>query len=409
MKIINYDDKINEIKMEDIVFHGIKDSSCLYINWGLLSGCNYRCSYCFGQDSLNKKDFIPLYQLKYAVDQIFKINAEYYSFTISGGEATYHPDALELIKYIYSFDKKISILLITNGSKNIEYFEKIISAAKNNIFGCLISIHLEYADINHIKDIIILFNKQKVNLNFALMLHPELKEKTYSFFNELYELKKNYHFHLQLDELRTPPDFSNIDKRYDKDFFDWIDNARQLLKSPELKTNINNNYNLPVEYFELANNNKISINHNLALRNNLKNFGNFYCCGGINLISISPDGSYKGGVCTQFPIVGNIYTEEIDINYLSHFVVCHIPQCGCNANDVIAKFRNFKDAKEYESNYRNKNMEAIMSYIPDSLIKLNKLINNIDKKTNKIIDTLAWFIPTRKSRDNFRRKFKIKE
>ena len=156
MEIINYDNKLNEINMDDIIFHGsyVEDYNYLEINWVLLYGCNYRCSYCFGQDVLSKKDFIPLEKLKHAVDNIFKIDKEYYTFTLLGGEVTYYPYFLELVEYIYSFDKKISISLITNASKNVSYFEKLLSYVGNNNFSMHFSIHFEYADIEHIKDII---------------------------------------------------------------------------------------------------------------------------------------------------------------------------------------------------------------------------------------------------------------
>ncbi|WP_302272793.1 hypothetical protein [Brachyspira aalborgi] len=34
-----------------------------------------------------------------------------------------------------------------------------------------------------------------------------------------------------------------------------------------------------------------------------------------------------------------------------------------------------------------------------------KRLNNIEYKIDKLIDTLAWWIPIRKWRDNFRNKF----
>ena len=41
-------------------------------------------------------------------------------------------------------------------------------------------------------------------------------------------------------------------------------------------------------------------------------------------------------------------------------------------------------------------------------IEKNTISNDrLDDKVNKLIDTLAWWIPVRKWRDNFRNKFKI--
>lgn len=403
MQIINYDNKIDQISMDNITFHGsnVDDYNFLEINWQLLEGCNYKCSYCFGQDTLEKKDFIPLDKLKHAVNNIFNIDKEYYTFTLAGGEVTYHPDFLKLVEYIYSFNKKISILLISNGSKNIDYFDKMLSYVKNNNFSMHLSVHFEYADINHIKELIILFNKYKKYINVSLMLHPEYKEKIEEYFNELIILKKNYFFNFGITELREAPDFCNIDRRYTKDFFKWIDQARNQINNTisNIEPFKNDIPLFPEPYFNL-NDKKIYINENLALRNNLKEFKNFYCCGGVNLIRINTDGTYTGGVCGEFPIIRNIYNDdEIDIYKLSKFVKCHIPQCGCAANDRNNKYRDIEEAKKYIHSYRIKNTKLLFPYL------LNK-IETYDNKIQKIIDTLAWWIPSKKKRDEFRAKFK---
>lgn len=409
--IINFNDRINEISMDNIVFHGSKcsDSDFLEINWQLLYGCNYKCSYCFGQETLNKKDFISIDKLKHAVDNIFKINKKYYTFSLLGGEPTYHPYFLELVKYIYSFDKNISLLLISNGSKNTDYFEKLLYYAGNNDLYFHFSIHFEYADIEHIKDLIKLFNKYKKIISINLMLHPEYKDKIHKYFNELIEFQKEYYFNLGLAELREPPDFNTIDSRYDKDFFNWIDNSRNTIEysKHEIDDFTNRNILFPQVYFKVKNINNniedICIHHNIALRNNLQNFKKFYCCGGINLIVINNDGSYRGGQCPQFPTVGNIYEDdEINLFKLSNFIRCNMYQCGCETNARNNKYIDIEKAKKYVLNYKKKDSNYMINYMQDIYNK----VNEIDNKINNIIDTLAWWIPIKKYRDNFRNKFK---
>ena len=413
MEIINYDNKLNEINMDDIIFHGsyVEDYNYLEINWVLLYGCNYRCSYCFGQDVLSKKDFIPLEKLKHAVDNIFKIDKEYYTFTLLGGEVTYYPYFLELVEYIYSFDKKISILLITNASKNISYFEKLLSYVGSNDFMMTFSIHFEYADIEHIKNLILLFNKYKMTINIDFMLHPEYKEKIKLYFDELIKMKEEYYFNFNIVELREPPNFTNIDSRYDKDFFDWIDNARNIIKNTKSNTDYFTHKNIffPQEYFIHSKDNKlnnISIEHSLSLRNNLKSFTGFYCCGGINILRIGTDGSYKAGICKQFPVIGNIYEDyEIDLYRLSNFIKCNIKQCGCSADDRNNKYRDVNEAKKYISGYRKKYSELILNNLLFVIDNLNKKINTTDNKINKIVNSLAWWIPIKKVREKFKSKY----
>ena len=414
MEIINYDDKVNKIKMEDIIFHGINDTNCLYIPWMILRECNYKCSYCSASTIPLSNNFIELDKLKHAVDQIFKIEKKEYRFTLLGGEITYYPYLIELIEYIDSFNKNIYIYIVTNGSKKEEYFKKLLSSIHNINFDFTISIHLEYADINHIKKIISTFNEfNKINLNIRIMAHPELKEKTKVFFNELKEFRKYYTFNLLIGELYGEPDFTEIDSRYDKDFFEWIDNS---------KKNVNNNeINISNAYYKINddNHNLICISHNIALRNNLKNFNNFYCLGGINIIFIDFNGCYRNVQCSVAPLIGNIYNEDIDIYNLINYVKCD-RQCTCGANDVALKYRNKSEADQCISKYRKENMHLILEqFVRESNNKINRLNDKIDILTNenisiknnnkKLVDAIAWWIPIKKLRENFKNKFRAEQ
>lgn len=422
MKIINYDDKINEINMGDIISHGTYDDSFLEINWRLLYGCNYRCSYCFGQDVLSKKDFVPIEKLKNAVDNIFQIDKSYYTFTLLGGEPTYYPHFLELMRYIYSFDKKISVLLISNSSKSIAYFEDILSCVGNNDFMLTFSVHFEYANIEHIKDLIVLFNKYKKIINIDLMLHPEYFDKIKDYFNELIELRSTYIFQLALSELREGPDFNKVDSRYTDNFFSWIDNSRKKILEIDFTKDLFrlNNFFFKEPYYKLSYNSElkyISISHNLAVRNNLKEFKDFYCCGGSSLISIDSQGYYRGAVCDQFPIVGNIYEDNfVDLLKLTRFVKCKFKQCGCNTNDRCNKYTNINEARKYVEEYRLKHLDLMYRSflrnfdIIDEQIDNSNSVNNINTNNYNIINNrftalvnkVAWFIPIKRIRDKFR-------
>ena len=426
MNIIDYNDKISEIKMDDIIFQGsdIDDYNFLEINWQLLKGCNYKCSYCFGQELLSK-DFIPLQKLKLAVDKIFQIEKEYYTFTLLGGEPTYHPDFLELIKYIYSFtNKNISILVVSNASRNVEYFEKLLQYVGNNKFYMIFSVHFEYADINHIKELILLFDKYKNNICIKLMLHPEYEEKIKNYIYEIFELNKIYNFTFNLAFLKEPPNFTHIDKRYSKNFIDFINSYIKLINEKKFNTYLDVMF--PKVYFSLRNIINISIDIDFLLLNNLKIFKEFYCCGGINLISIEPNGDYRGAVCNEFPIVGNIY-EEDNINWFKLACIrkCNVAQCGCITNDRCNKYRDINKAKNYILEYRKKYLNlfllSLLNKFDEDIDNINKDIKLLDNKTitlgskmqhindylDILVNTIAWWIPIRKWRDNFRSKFAI--
>ena len=56
--------------------------------------------------------------------------------------------------------------------------------------------------------------------------------------------------------------------------------------------------------------------------------------------------------------------------------------------------------------HRNKNSVLIMQQLINTIEHINnsQKINNIDNKVNKLIDHIAWWIPLKKWRDNFRNK-----
>ncbi|MEI0495513.1 radical SAM protein [Brachyspira intermedia] len=418
MKIINYDNRLDEIKMDNIIFNGTDTTDFYHVHWMLLDGCNYNCSYCFGHEKLTK-DFTPIEKLKHAVDEILKLNKKKYLFEIVGGEVTYHPNLIELIEYIYSCsneEHETAVHLITNGSRDVKYFEKLLSIVNTNHFACLMSVHFEYASLDHIKDLIKLFNNYGAMISFSIMLNYEYKDQIFYYFDELIKLKKQFHFEITLAPILEPPDFIKLDRRYDNDFFNWIDKSNELNKNTLPSKVFSINLFLPFIYYTIEKNAKkenISISYNLALRNNLLNYKNFYCCTGSNTIEIHSNGNYKGAICSVAPYIGNIYEENINIDTLTVPTKCTTELCFCFINTSSNKYRNKEDAEAYINKVK---FEYYYKCVKEdskdqSIISLNKsdaIINKLDSiesKINKLINSIAWWIPIKKYRDNFKNKF----
>lgn len=74
--------------------------------------CNLSCSYCFNSSSISSQDFFGLSKLKSLLIQMKEVNINY--IIISGGEPLLHPHFLEIIKLIFDYDIKTT--LITNGT-----------------------------------------------------------------------------------------------------------------------------------------------------------------------------------------------------------------------------------------------------------------------------------------------------
>ena len=411
--------EVSNININDINYESNNDvnSDFIRVEIQLTNGCNYQCSYCYGQDRLSDTQFTPIEKLKFIVDQIFKIKKEHYYINILGGEVTYVPQLFELLEYIDSFKKNITVSILTNGSKNIEYFRNFFTSFKMHIV-VNISVHLEYAKIDHIKELILLFNEYNFhNSSIILMAHPELKDKFLYFFNNLLEFRKEKYFNLLITEIVEAPDFCNVDSRYTNEYFDSIDKCRNewndVSSNNSLPNNLEIKYNYPISYINTKYGN-MHFDFGLLSRVGLKKFNNFYCCAGIELIYIDCNGYYKGTAC---PLAAhlNIY-DGIDLLELSKPILCPLNSCGCRADEITPKFRDKLSADEYVDKYIERNSVYIIKKMADN--NLNKImyqnnnttniyndINDINNKLSKLINTLAWWIPIKKWRDNFRDKF----
>lgn len=87
---------------EKILQHGNADLKQMIIHWLPTDFCNYNCSYCIAHAPHLKNgiEFIKLPLLITAVDKIFEINKDKYVFVFGGGEATLHPNFIQLVEYI---------------------------------------------------------------------------------------------------------------------------------------------------------------------------------------------------------------------------------------------------------------------------------------------------------------------
>ncbi|WP_157143922.1 radical SAM protein [Brachyspira pilosicoli] len=392
-------------EMNDVIFQGNTIDDCLFIDWCILYECNYKCSYCFGQDTLSNAQFTPLDKLKYAVDNIFKIHKSRYAFTLTGGEVTYYPYLLDLVNYILGYNKNTSIYIITNGSRSIEYFEDLFSKYVNSKITLTISIHLEYAKYEHIQNIIKLANRYNKRIRLSLMLHPYMYKEVKEFYYNLIDLRKSYVFDINLAELRGGNSFDMVDNRYTEEYLSWCDIESFNCNNIENKSDdiLPINWG-PKPYYKIINNEKnIRIDHYKAMRENKKKFTGFYCCGGINAISILSNGDYKAGNCGDFPIIGNIFNTGIDYEKLFNFTVCTKYECGCRANDCIPKFRNLEDAIDYTNKTKIRYILNIFTKDINEVIKINENINN---HIDVLINIISWWIPFKKWRESFRNKFK---
>lgn len=138
LKWSHYD--FTKIPFDDIVSFGQR--TLLYrdlftVSWLLGRYCNYRCSYCWPYARSNSKDHRPTKLCLITIDEIKRqargngFNS--FHFSLSGGEPTFHPGYLDILKYLaddVSNTNYTSIHMTSNCSRSLDWFKTYVEFAK---------------------------------------------------------------------------------------------------------------------------------------------------------------------------------------------------------------------------------------------------------------------------------------
>jgi len=138
LKWSNYD--FSKIPFNDLVSVGQR--TLLYrdlftVSWLLGRYCNYRCSYCWPYARSNTKDHRPTELCLLTINEIKRQARENkfnsFHFSLSGGEPTFHPGYLDILKHLADDvpnTNYTSIHMTSNCSRPMEWFEKYVEYAK---------------------------------------------------------------------------------------------------------------------------------------------------------------------------------------------------------------------------------------------------------------------------------------
>ena len=152
--------------------------------------------------------------------------------------------------------------------------------------------------------------------------------------------------------------------------------------------------------------NAILILHDIALHHTYKfcitNGILFSCLNGNKL-------SFNEGLWNRFANIGAVILDEnIKDNILDYLYLLTLPfEYLPTDNDILECQKLF--SKHYKQDLVDKFINIMLVNKKFFINDKNLIESKNDKldRLNKIVDTLAWWIPVRKWRDNFRNKFKI--
>lgn len=202
-KIINWSEyDFTKTPYDDIVRVGQR--TMLYrdmfsVSWLLGRFCNYRCSYCWPYARSDRKDHRPTELCLRTIDEIKRQARERgfnsFHFSLSGGEPTFHPGYLDIMKHL-SDDAPdtnyTSVHMTSNCSRPMKWFETYVDyASKFHRASITCSLHVEHVDtpekMQQLADKLILCQEHDVQITINMVMVPDQFQQYYNnalFFND---------------------------------------------------------------------------------------------------------------------------------------------------------------------------------------------------------------------------------
>ena len=168
------------------------------VSWLLGRFCNYRCSYCWPYARSDKKDFRPTESCLKTIDEIKRQARERgfnsFHFSLSGGEPTFHPGYLDILKHLaddVDNTNYTSVHMTSNCSRNLKWFEQYVDTVKHfHRASITASYHREHVNTKEKReqfaDKLCFVQEHDVQVTINQVMVPQ-------WFNELYDESLYFH------------------------------------------------------------------------------------------------------------------------------------------------------------------------------------------------------------------------
>ena len=336
------------------------------VSWLLGRFCNYNCSYCWPYARSNKKDHRPTELNLKTIDEIKRQARERgfnsFHFSLSGGEPTFHPGYLDMLKHLSDDAHNTnytSVHMTSNCSRNMKWFKKYCDyASKFHRASITASLHTEHVNtpekMQDLADKLIMCQEHDVQVTINMVMVPDL-------FEEYYENALFYHdqgINVTLKP-QSDPTASRIVDGYTPEMLAKLHNGmpqrsyteakaqqKQLVTRPKPTFKIDKDdhyrkqtaavpWNMQVEFRDDKGD---PYYMDQAERFNAFNFNKFKgweCSSGYRSIIIrEPDGSVKRSYSCMDQPLGNI---ETGFKLFDGPVVCTTNACVSSADSKIPK------------------------------------------------------------------------
>ena len=365
LKWSEYD--FTKIPFEDLVRVGQR--TMLYrdmftVSWLLGRFCNYRCSYCWPYARSDKKDHRPTELCLLTIDEIKRQARERgfnsFHFSLSGGEPTFHPGYLDILKHLADDTANTnytSVHMTSNCSRNMKWFEQYVkTVAPFHRASITASYHREHVNTQEKRadfaDKLCFAQEHDVQVTINQVMVPE-------WFDELWEESLYFHnrgINVTLKPM-SDPTASKVVDGYTDEMLEKLYNGMpqrgftekknqhverpipEFLRAPDPIYQNFNKKDVPQHFqVEFKDSNDKEWYMDQAERFNAFNFNKFKgweCSSGYRSIIIrEPDGSIKRSYSCHDKPLGNI---ETGFKLFDKAEKCISPTCVSSADSKIPK------------------------------------------------------------------------
>lgn len=282
-----------------------------HVQWLLNNVCNYNCSYCHEIFRIGDRSKITdeilldvCKEITYHYDELGRDVV----FEFIGGEPTLHEKLPDLGKRLSNFPT--SIILKTNGSASLDWWQK----ARPILGGVVISVHKEFADLNHIYKVVEFLQ----NPDYGYPIHVEVLfpvTNKQEHFNWGVQEAKKFRQRFDIGNLQTLfSDFGKGSSMYlpysEEQWGEWRKLNPQTIKKEE-----------DTDLFR----------HQPIYTGQL-------CYAGVETLTIDADGNVWRGWCQQGNIIGNIH--ELPVNWPKEPIICQKSFCHNGFDRQATKKKN---------------------------------------------------------------------
>ena len=332
------------------------------VSWLLGRFCNYRCSYCWPYARSDKKDHRPTELCLLTIDEIKKQARERgfnsFHFSLSGGEPTFHPGYLDILKHLADDvvnTNYTSVHMTSNCSRNMKWFEQYVkTVAPFHRASITASYHREHVNTQEKReqfaDKLCFAQEHDVQVTINQVMVPE-------WFDELYEESLYFHnrgINVTLKP-QSDPTASKVVEGYTKEMLEKLYNGMPQRAFTESK---NVHVTRPKATFKkqpdpiYQPDKKIPQHFQVEFKDkenkewymdqaerfnafNFNKFSGWECSSGYRSIIIrEPDGSIKRSYSCHDKPLGNI---ETGFRLFDEPVKCISPTCVSSADSKIPK------------------------------------------------------------------------